>query len=148
MDTKTRKNIVYILFVLTVIYGLYNLKNSFDKKSAEIAPPSQEQTTPLSVIPANTIDIEKYSTLAWGNDPFYRAKKGKKPVVTYEEQKEWILNGILYDQKAPTAVINKKIVNIGDKINGAKIIDITKTKVVLTKENSDTFTLQITKDKS
>jgi len=147
MDTKTRKNIVYTLFVLAVIYGLYNLKISFDNKSTELAPASQEQPTTQVILPVKTIDIEKYSSLNWGRDPFYRAK-GKNPVVSVKKQMDWILNGILYDKKTPTAVINKKIVGIGDKINGAMIIDITKTKVILEKENSDIFTLQITKEKS
>ncbi len=147
MDTQKRKNIIYILFVLAVIYGLYNLIIGFDKKSAQLAPASQVLAVSQTVMPANTIDIEKYSTLSWGRDPFYRAK-GKKPVVTGKEQIDWILNGILYDIKAPTAVINKKIVGIGDKINGAMIIEITKTKVVLKTDNSDIFTLQIMKEKS
>ncbi|RKX21892.1 MAG: hypothetical protein DRP51_03395 [Candidatus Zixiibacteriota bacterium] len=145
MDTRKRKNIIYILFVLAVCYGLYNLMIGFDKKSAELAPASHLQPVPRTVMPANTIDIEKYSALGWGRDPFYRAK-GKRPVVTYEEQIEWVLNGILYDKKAPTAVINKKIVGIGDKIDGATIIEITKTRVVLEIDNSEIITLQITKE--
>lgn len=147
MDTQKRKNIIYILFVLAVIYGLYNLMIGFDKKSAELAPASQVQPVSQTVMPANTIDIEKYSALSWGRNPFYRAKENR-PVVTDKEQIDWVLNGILYDNKAPTAVINKKIVGIGDKINGARIIKITKTKVVLKTDNSDILTLQITKEKS
>lgn len=146
MDARKRKNIVYILFVLAVIYGFYNLKDRFDQKSAEPAPVSQVQP-PQIVRPAKTIDIEEYSTLAWGHDPFYRAKRNR-PVASVEKQIEWILNGILYDKKRPTAVINKKIVGVGDKIKGARIIDITKTKVILKKENSDIFTLHITREKS
>ncbi len=148
MDTQKRKNIIYILFVLAVIYGLYNLMIGFDKKSAELAPASQVQPVSQTVLPANTIDIEKYSALSWGRDPFYRAKGNRPVVTTDEEQIDWVLNGILYDHKAPTAVINKKIVGIGDKINGARIIKITKTKVVLKTDNSDILTLHIAKEKS
>ncbi len=148
MEARKRKNIIYILFVLAVIYGFYNLFVGFDKKSAKLAPVSHEQLVPQIVVPAKTIDIEKYSTLNWGRDPFYRAKKGNIPVVSENVQINWILNGILFNKQTPSAVINKKIVGIGDKINGAKIIDITKTKVTLEKENSEIFILQITKDKS
>ena len=148
MNSQKRKKVVYVLFALAVIYGFYNLKDEFSKKSAELAPVSQEQITPQVVIlPAKTINIEQYSKLSWGRDPFYRAK-GSGPVSSNDEQTEWILNGILYDKKTSTAVINKKIVRVGDKINGAKVINITKTKVVLKKGNSDIFTLHITKEKS
>lgn len=143
MNTKTRKYIVYVAFVLALIYGFYNLKDSFDKKNTVLAPAPVVQTVPQVIIPAKSIDIEKYETLNWGRDPFYRAKKGGRPVIVEKAKPDWILNGILFNKNAPSAVINKKIVGIGDKINGAKIIEITKSKVVLKKENDDTFILKI-----
>ena len=149
MDAGKRKNIVYVLFGLALIYGLYNLMISFDKESAKLTPAAQNQLPIQVILPAKTIDIEQYSSLNWGRDPFYRPKKGAKVNANNEiVQFDWILNGILFDKHAPTAVINKKIVGVGDKINGAKIITITKTKVTLKKEDSDIFTLQIYKDKS
>ncbi len=148
METGKRKKIVYTLFALAVIFGFYNLYIGFDKNNAKLAPVSQQQLAPQIVMPAKTIDIEQYSTLNWGRDPFYWAKKGNIPVVSDKVQIGWILNGILFNKQTPSAVINKKIVSIGDKINGAKIIDISKTEVTLEKEDSEIFTLQITKDKS
>ncbi len=150
MDTKKRKLIVYIVFVLAAIYGFYNLKDNFDKKSTELAPAIQKETIPqTTAIPPNSINIEQYSKLDWGRDPFFKAK-GSDPIISNSDNNQtgWILNGILYDKKSPTAVINKKIVKLGDKINGAKIIKITKTKVVLKDDNSDIFSLHINKDKS
>ena len=148
MEARKRKNIVYILFVLAAIFGFYNLYNNFETKSAKQVPVSQQPQIPQIVMPAKTIDIEHYLTLNWGRDPFYLAKKGASSIVSDEVQNGWILNGILFNKETPSAVINKKIVGVGSEINGAKIIDITKTKVTMEKENSEIFTLQITKDKS
>ncbi len=150
MDAKKRKTIVYILFGLALIYGFYNLESGFDKKAAKLAhapAPASEPAAPV-LIPAKTINIEQYSTLSWGRDPFYRAKRNAPAAAAKKKQIEWILGGIMYDANSPTAVVNKKIVAVGDKINGAIIIDISKTKVVLKKGNSDIVTLKIKKEKS
>lgn len=40
------------------------------------------------------------------------------------------LEGIIWDEKKPIAVINDKVVGIGDEISGAKIIDIRQNEVI------------------
>lgn len=40
------------------------------------------------------------------------------------------IEGIIWDEKKPIAVINDKVVGIGDEISGAKIIDIKQNEVI------------------
>lgn len=40
------------------------------------------------------------------------------------------LEGIIWDKKKPMAIINDKVVGIGDSVSGAEIIDIKKNEVI------------------
>lgn len=42
-----------------------------------------------------------------------------------------ILNGIAWDQKNPRAVINNRIVTIGDKVGNSTVVEILRDHVVL-----------------
>ncbi|GEM_PF-4114655 len=46
---------------------------------------------------------------------------------------EYVLSGIVYEDKEPMAVINDKIYFIGDDINGAQVVEITYNRVLLKK---------------
>lgn len=39
------------------------------------------------------------------------------------------LEGIIWDENKPVAIINDKVVNVGDEISGAKVIKITQNEV-------------------
>jgi len=149
MDAKRRQKVIYLLFGLAVIYGFYNLFTDFGRKNQVSVPSAQEQSAHIIAQTVNTIDVEKYLSLEWGRDPFYRPKAAGAVAVAVQNQPEvWILSGILYDQKTPTAIINRKIVGIGDKIDGARIVSITRSEVVIRPDNSSLRTLIIKKEKS
>ena len=69
-------------------------------------------------------------------DPFqsWLPKKVKKPEETFEKEEEPVsseelrleVEGMVWDTPHPQAIINGKIYNIGDKIQGGEIIDIDK----------------------
>ncbi|UCD17664.1 MAG: hypothetical protein JSV44_01825 [Candidatus Zixiibacteriota bacterium] len=147
MDPKKRQTIIGILFVGAVIYGLLEF-------TRETKPPSSPAPQPLAAMPAaergtpshRTIDIEEYSGLQWGRDPFYRGINNS-PARPKPETVKWTLNGILYDENTPSAMINHQIVKPGDIIDGAEVIEIGKQGVILYK-NGSRFWLHITKDKS
>lgn len=40
------------------------------------------------------------------------------------------LEGIIWDELSPIAIVNDKVVNIGDEVAGAKIVEITENEVV------------------
>ncbi len=52
------------------------------------------------------------------------------------------VSGILWDQQIPTAIINSKVVKIGDIIDGKTIVDMDKDKVILM-DNGRIFILKL-----
>jgi len=146
MTEKSRKNIVYICFVLSIIFGLYHFSGDFKKTGTKSPGPEQKEITASRLQPSRSIKVEEYAALEWGPDPFYR---GEKREVRQEQSPgpQWVLNGILYDDINPTAVINKKIVKAGDTIEGARVIAIGKKSVSIEYDGSR-VELYITKDKS
>lgn len=147
MDAKKRQKIVYSLFVLAVIYGVYNLV--FNPMGNSVAPRISAPLPALTrqEIPPKAINIEKYSSLAWGQDPFYRPKIGPTQKAPARHP-TWVLNGILYDEVKPSAIINKKIVSVGDSVEAAKILEITKSKVVLQVDGGNNISLTMSKEES
>ncbi len=47
---------------------------------------------------------------------------------------DMLLTGVFHSADSPKAVINNTIVGIGDEVNGAKVIKITETEVILTRD--------------
>ena len=64
--------------------------------------------------------------MPWGRDPFL-------PLVGagFTNAANLRLTAIIYNDKRPSAIINNKIVYIGDNVEGQKVIDITKRYVIL-----------------
>lgn len=95
----------------------------------------------------NYINIKKYDTLSWGRSPFYLSSLSslKRPQVTGKnETLSWILSGIVFNSKSPTAIINKRPVKIGDTIDKALVTQIDKKKVII-KYNQEIITLTVSK---
>lgn len=72
------------------------------------------------------IPSKKIADLSWGRDPFVPLT-GYGLAITSELK----LTAILYNKKNPSAIINNKIIYVGDSVDGQKVIDITKQYVIL-----------------
>jgi len=59
----------------------------------------------------------------WGRDPFV-------PIVG-ERFVSMKLTAIIYNDKKPAAIVNNKIIYVGDSVDGQKVVDITKQYVIL-----------------
>jgi len=147
MDTQKRQKIIYLLFAIAVIWGIYNFMGTSTPTTADTPKPAAGVVANKTVPQTAAIDVKTYSTLEWGRDPFYRGKKQQFQPTVKPTKSHWLLGGILYDNKRPSAVINKKVVRGGDIINGARVVQINKETVTLDKEGLQ-FTLTIAKDKS
>lgn len=66
----------------------------------------------------------------WGRDPFIFGE------TKTAETGGLSLNGILWDEIAPSAIINNTVVKIGDEVDGNRVVDIQKERVILSKEGS------------
>ena len=147
MNEATRKKIIYALLVVAIIYGLANIPGGANKSHTDTSidnPAPAAQKMPASV--KQSIDIAYYSSLPWGSDPFCRfyAQADNNTGQTDAPAPQWTLNGVVINAKTTVAVINKNIVHVGDKVAGARVVDIQKDKVVM-EQNGSEFSIQITR---
>ena len=69
---------------------------------------------------------KKKAAVPWGRDPFV-ALTGDG----FGRPANLKLTAIIYNNKKPSAIVNNKIIYIGDSVDGQKVIDITKQYVIL-----------------
>lgn len=74
-------------------------------------------------VPKRTRAKSAYAT--WDRNPFVRGERGAMVVSGLN------LDGIVWDEKSPYAIINDKIVEVGDRIAGKKVIEIKVDSVIL-----------------
>lgn len=145
MNPRTRKIIIYLSLVAAVIYAAVNMTDKFRVETgAQSQPPAPQQQT-VAKKAEMPIPIEKYRDLDWGRDPFRR--NASPAVVSESNTPGWILNGILYDETDPSAIIDGKLVKVGTEINGARVLNIRKKAVTLD-INGSSVELTLAKDKS
>ena len=145
MNPKTRKTIVYMSLVAAVLYAVVNMGDKFRSVATapiEVSPPQNRNVVKPAEAP---IDIAKYSSLNWGRDPF--RKETSAPATVETSGPKWMLNGILFDESDPGAIIDGKMVRIGSEIKGARVLRIERKKVTLEINGSQVY-LTLAKEKS
>jgi len=147
MKTATRQRMVYVALVVAIVWGGYNLLWTEPRKPlppVEVDVPVQMPTTSTAV-QIDKLDIERIAAAEWGHDPFKSSIKPRGH-TTDKPRKDlkWILSGIVYNERAPMAVINRKTVRPGDVIDNARVVTINQ-KTVLMERNGKRFTLRVTK---
>ena len=98
------------------------LKRGFSDKSASSGNDTQ---APRQKVNAWTFAKlkEEVKKVELKRDPFSAA-----PIEIYQGPQ---LQGVLWDQNHPTAIINGQIVAVGDKMNGNRVVDIKRDRVIL-----------------
>jgi hypothetical protein len=139
MTEKNRKKIVYSVFVLAVVWALFNLP--FGKKTESdfsgIAEQS-EMITSLNTISDNQDKLDLNQD--WGADPFAIKKTTGKQVV--RNTVNFKLTAISESNGTYWALINGKILSVGDNIDGWKLVEVSQTRAILSK-NKETIRLKI-----
>jgi type II secretory pathway component PulC len=110
-----KKKIFFIIFIF-ISYGI----NIYAQQTASFSPSSAVYTSASLRDP-----FEDYLS------PKTKTKKGLKPVTAEEEEKPkplpaFTIQGIIWEGVIPMAIINDKVVKVGDVIEGANIISIDK----------------------
>ncbi|MEK7774613.1 MAG: hypothetical protein AAB305_01865 [Candidatus Zixiibacteriota bacterium] len=135
MNDKTRKGIIFVVFASTLVWGYFNLI----KKPLAMTTTTPDLATVTPLAPAAISAMPDSLTLAelrntdWGDDPF---KKGISPAfetssVERAASPQWNLSGIVYSPTDPLAIINGKMVRVGDAVDNAKVTKIEKKNVTL-----------------
>ena len=76
-------------------------------------------------------------------DPFLPSKSSEMVKTSTKKRPVFLkLKGILWDRLIPSAIINSKVVKIGDLIFGKTVVDIEKNQVILM-ENGEIFLLKL-----
>ncbi len=145
MSASLRKKLVFLTLPLALLYALYNWQTN-----EPAAPTVNNQPAAVAslaaAIPSPAVNATVHNRPArlaapWGRDPFRygsrplpqrterRLKAGDAP--TAPKSAGWIVSGILYNDTNPIAYINGKAVTVGQTIDNARVIAITKSSVTL-----------------
>ncbi|MCK4461118.1 MAG: hypothetical protein KAW46_04905 [candidate division Zixibacteria bacterium] len=147
MKTATRQRMVYATLVVAIIWGAYNLLWTESRKPlppVEVDVPIQMPSSSTAV-QIDKLDIDRIAAVKWGHDPFKSTIKARGHTTDKPPKDlKWILSGIVYNERAPMAVINRKTVRPGDVIDNARVVTINE-KTVLMERNGKRFTLRVTK---
>jgi type II secretory pathway component PulC len=147
LNARTRQKIIVAALPLAMIWGAYNMfwvEQKSPPVQPEITAQADTTTTKPLFAPAGP-DMERIKTAEWGADPFRSAvKKPAKRADKRKEELKLILSGIVFNEKSPMAVINKKTVRTGDTIDGAHILSIDRKSVTVERSGKQ-FQLKVTK---
>jgi hypothetical protein len=143
MDKKRLEIIITAGLVLVLIAVWINSCKFLSKRkaSAVISAPASGVITPSTLPAALQPVVKKYAgdTGSWGRCPF-----SGKIYAEAEGRQDLELSGIMWSPKKPLAVINNRVVKVGDKIFGSTVIEIRKDKVILNNGSAD-FELKLSK---
>ena len=141
MNEKTRKKVVYVIFVVAVLFGLY--MKPWDRRRGEGNAPTAASVEPLNVNPAaagrdDSTQIRGGAVFAteWPDDPFvHRGQAGPAPVVpTSSDEPSWApftLQGMMQLGGQAACVINGEILKAGDRISGWTVESVSATEAIL-----------------
>ena len=135
LDKKSKIEIIItsVLIVIFMIIVINAVNSMFSKggkpSSVAISPNLLEEITHQDLAQKAESAISKKGDFikdrfpSWGRDPFQKIDASKAMLG---------LQGIMWDTQNPKAIINNKIVKVGDTVGGDIIVDIQEDKVILT----------------
>jgi hypothetical protein len=104
-------------------YGLLTVTKRSRKYSQRTEVTSGRQLTPAQSAAKRKSSFEK-----WGRNPFSLQKSAER---------DFVLSGIFQSQDGLAAIINEKIVSVGNEIEGCLVVSITEKTVVLNDGRAD-----------
>ncbi len=147
MEEAKRKRALYWVLVFAILFGLLNLKSimSIGKNrtitdldpslasplTAEVVPSAPDSFAYERLTPGKKIRL----ALGFGRNPFYRGPE-KAPVSAGPTRPAFLVSAISLRGNSAFAVINGKVVQIGDWIGGFRVHGITEGRVVLNKDGT------------
>lgn len=140
MDKKRIQIIATAVLAIIFILVWANAFKVFKSKAATKAPAAPAITPPSIPFKAKQESSaetpkkeESKETLGWGRCPF----SGKVYTSRQEGPVSLKLSGIIWDSKNPLAMINERVVKVGDTIAGNTVVEIKHDRVILNNGSSD-----------
>jgi hypothetical protein len=141
MTEKRRKQIIYSVFAVAVIWVIFN----FPHKRKPIESESPQTSESALDVAAVTPELSTRSRLAlsdeWGRDPFARGGESAKSMPS-EVIPSFRVTAVSIGEGKAMAVINGKMIGQGDAIQGWRVTAISNAGVVL-ESNGRKITLKI-----
>ena len=112
--------------VFVVLMGVLVAVSLRPSAAAETRPPALARNDSLASKRAE--QRQRALLLTWSRDPF----AGTATSSATTPRKSLVLSGILWDPRQPLALINGKTVQVGEEIEGYRILEITHDSVSVT----------------
>ena len=129
---QNKKLVILIVLAVIAIFSLIRgivTPSKFRRQSSSDAPAVGTQAQAPAVVSKPLILTErtakKSKYTSWDRNPFSLKPTSDKSATTLS------LEGILWDENNSRAVINGRIVGVGDKVGGSIVVDIKQDKVVV-----------------
>jgi hypothetical protein len=119
---------------MVLVYARRLVRPSAPAVSAQVAQPSTQLQLPHSEGPRQA-QRQRLAELKWSRDPFTLGSTGG-------EIGSLALSGILWDATQPIAIINGSMVQVGEEVDGYRIVEISQDHVSLS-DGAETFQLRI-----
>ena len=120
---QNKKTIILVILAVLAIFSLFYGLNAKPKSKISIQPAQKEAFQNDKIeLQKNIVVIKrcakKTQFVGWGRDPF-----SLKVALA--------LNGILWDDNLPQAIIGDNVVKVGDKVGNNTVVSILKDRVIL-----------------
>ena len=140
-----KKQTVEIMLIVILGVAFLIILNRY--RGAQEAPATIDVKLEEASVLAELPSVEQEETIKYTSsslrDPMEISKpvseKFKKVSETVAPRSDFVLKGISLTENKPRAIINSKVVGVGDNINGAKVLKITKEGVMVQTETEELF---------
>jgi hypothetical protein len=131
--SKSQQQVALLGALAAVMVGVYAralkppapASPSSEAAPADVADEGQAEAAPLPPVSAQrAAQRERAAQLGWTRDPFMRG-------LGAGLAGGFALNGILWDETAPIAMVSGQMVGVGDTIEGYRVTEIRIDRVVL-----------------
>lgn len=137
---QRRAVIIYSIFIVTVLYGahFHLLSADGNKGGASFGSSETEVSGPVTIATVTDISTQSSARLGvgedneekWGDDPFrndhkYRKSPAVKPVKKIRRVKKPQLSAISMSEGGAMAVVDGRIVAVGEKVGSWRLIEVT-----------------------
>ncbi len=134
--TKSQK-ILFIILGVVLAYAVFDFMSHKDTYLSYYSGESQEDQTQAQTMPAakkqKTDPLQADLFSKWGSDPFFRAPEVKirKKHRRRKIRPHFKLKAVSYRSDGSVALINDRIVKVGDVLSGYRVLKIEPKKVIL-----------------
>jgi len=129
---------VAMLLLLLAVTVFLTAGELFNKKGAAVKPPAPAVVTPTAQkLPDLTAVQEASYRPVLPSIVFQKQEEKGKEKEKLPPAPEFTLNGIMYLEEGPRAIVNDAMVELGDTVNGATVVKIDRRSVMLRRDDGE-----------